>query len=254
MHIFLDLVVETKDIPFPKLWSLEIPDQYANRFCMLCPHLISKLSLVFTYVRECWLPSLFLQGHYHILEPNPMNSSNPRFHANLHHQITLIEDQDFNMRIVGNKVIQSWIHNTIPRRMFLLPAELEVLCLALPESPASLIIGPTLLWGWRLGLEFYKRNNLHQFFGVHLLGSSAHDRVGTHLIMKLAQLFWMSQKRVRMDNPLSVQESYSVTTWTSLSPFSFCCYKTLPYKNKENKLTNTWYSNKQNPSSRREAT
>jgi hypothetical protein len=166
----------------------------------------------------------------------------------------LIEDQDFNMRIVGKKVIQSWIHNTIPRRMFLLPAELEVLCLALPESPASLIIGPTLLWGWRLGLEFYKRNNLHQFFGVHLLGSSAHDRVGTHLIMKLAQLFWMSQKRVRMDNPLSVQESYSVTTWTSLSPFSFCCYKTLPYKNKENKLTNTWYSNKQNPSSQREAT
>jgi hypothetical protein len=158
-----------------------------------------------------------------------MNSSNPRFHANISiTEYPLFEGQDFYMWIVGNKVIQSWTHNTICRRIFILPAVLEVLCLALPESPASLIIGPTLLWGWSLGWEFYNGNNLHQFFGVHLPGSLAHDRVGTLPIMKLAQLKWMSQKRVRMDNPLAAQESYSVTTGTSLSPYGFCCYKPLP--------------------------
>jgi hypothetical protein len=85
-----------------------------------------------------------------------MNSSNPRFHANISiTEYPLFEGQDFYMWIVGNKVIQSWTHNTICRRIFILPAVLEVLCLALPESPASLIIGPTLLWGWRPGWEFY---------------------------------------------------------------------------------------------------
>jgi hypothetical protein len=43
MNIVLDLRVETKVIPFPKLWSLKIPDQNVNRFHMLCPLLKQPL-------------------------------------------------------------------------------------------------------------------------------------------------------------------------------------------------------------------